>query len=273
MFTALLLSSALAVHGIKRKSLSPSGAIAGFMVGCIIFVNPNLSFTLILLAFYLFGSRLTKVKQTEKAALEKEYKMGGQRDWMQVLCNAGLGCIASLGYMQNSSTCIADKAQLTYFCFYLGHFAACAGDTFASEIGILSTEMPYLIITGKHVPRGTNGGVSLLGTLASLAGGLVIGTCAAVTLWYQCGVSLLFCGKLLLLSTAMGAFGSLIDSLLCATLQATFYDPECHQIEHRKRKETILVSGQLNWLTNNQVNGIASLVTALVSACIGNTLF
>ncbi|TBU41905.1 integral membrane protein DUF92-domain-containing protein, partial [Dichomitus squalens] len=48
------------------------------------------------------------------------------------------------------------------------HFACCLGDTLASELGILSRSRPILISTLKPVPPETNGGLSVVGTLASV---------------------------------------------------------------------------------------------------------
>jgi uncharacterized membrane protein len=46
-----------------------------------------------------------------------------------------------------------------------------SGDTWSSELGsVLSKGDPYLILSCKKVPRGTNGGVSLVGILASFLG-------------------------------------------------------------------------------------------------------
>lgn len=49
-------------------------------------------------------------------------------------------------------------------------------------MGILNKDLPILVTTLKKVPAGTNGGVSGLGLAASLAGGIVVGLSAAITL-------------------------------------------------------------------------------------------
>ena len=94
------------------------------------------------------------------------------------------------------------------------HFACCLGDTLASELGILSKSPPILITTFKPVPPGTNGGMSVLGTAASLTGGFVMGLTLATTLAIENAV----CRQnwvaellpLLLWGTAAGGLGSLV---------------------------------------------------------------
>lgn len=64
---------------------------------------------------------------------------------------------------------------------FLGSVSAALADTLSSEIGILSKEEPRLITNlTKSVPRGTNGAVSLLGTLASVGGAAITATLAVV---------------------------------------------------------------------------------------------
>lgn len=62
------------------------------------------------------------------------------------------------------------------------HYGCCLGDTLASELGILSYGSPRLITSFKPVPPGTNGGISVGGTLASLLGGVLVGVLMGVTL-------------------------------------------------------------------------------------------
>ena len=64
----------------------------------------------------------------------------------------------------------------------LGGLGCCAGDTWASELGtvissIFDSEAGPILITKpwKNVPKGTNGGVSVVGLIASFVGGLVVG--------------------------------------------------------------------------------------------------
>lgn len=94
------------------------------------------------------------------------------------------------------------------------HFACCLGDTLASELGILSRSPPRLITTFKPVPPGTNGGMSVTGTLASLTGGVIMGAAISATLlvesaacrqqWYDVVLPLL----------GWGAFGGVFGSLV-----------------------------------------------------------
>jgi uncharacterized membrane protein len=168
-------------------------------------------------------------------------------------------------------------------------------------VGILSKGAPRLITTFRRVPPGTNGGVSLLGTLSSLAAGACIGgSFAAVAaakhqvleaaaaaglgggfgrsiqlrdhLWLQLrlpsGARLPQEATVLLLCVCAGALGSLLDSLLGATLQYSGFS-EARKVVARPGPRVKRVSG-LDLLSNNSVNAIAATSTAAVAgaACM-----
>jgi uncharacterized membrane protein len=83
----LLIATLLAAHGLRKGSLSSSGAIAAFLVGYFHLACPLKFFGVSLIAFYLLGSRATKVKLKEKAKVEDGVevdKPGGDRDAIQV---------------------------------------------------------------------------------------------------------------------------------------------------------------------------------------------
>ncbi|KAJ3793420.1 integral membrane protein DUF92-domain-containing protein [Lentinula aff. detonsa] len=141
----------------------------------------------------------------------------------------------------------------------LGHFGCCLGDTLASELGILSRSKPVLITTLKPVPPGTNGGMSIGGTLASIFGGIIMGFTMSVclvlenskcrALWMSILPSMLFWGAM------AGGTGSLLDSFLGATIQQTKFSESKKLILQDESTPTgpIKVISGINVLTNNQV--------------------
>ncbi|KAG2131718.1 integral membrane protein DUF92-domain-containing protein [Suillus bovinus] len=313
----LIISTLLSVHGLRSRSLSFSGAATAFVVGFSILATPVRAIGVTLIVFYLIGSRATKYGKKRKAQLEDDYQDAGYRSGAQVLCNSftallasGIWCLAfapdmlpwSLlfnSYIRSGSpllesvpygdgrwcpldATVSSGLSRALMFLALGHFACCLGDTLASELGILSSHPPILITTLKTVPPGTNGGISLGGTLASLFGGLSMGVTMLISIivenahcrsnWMVILPSLVFWGGV------AGAGGSMLDSFLGATLQRTRYSVEKriiltgHKAEpERGRKDTVKVISGLNLLTNNQVNLLSSIVTALVVARFAST--
>jgi uncharacterized membrane protein len=133
-------------------------------------------------------------------------------------------------------------------------------DTWATELGVLSKNLPRLITNGKAVERGTSGAVSLPGSLAALGGAALIGLTA--------GLFSLKAEPLRLAGAAIlgGLAGSFFDSLLGATVQAIYYCPACQKETERHPRhlcgtETSLRRGW-RWLNNDVVNFACSLVGA-----------
>jgi hypothetical protein len=89
LYLPLAIASLLSLHGLRRRSLSPSGALAAFAVGFLTFAPPLRAFGTALIVFYLTGSRATRVGKALKRNYEEGYEDAGYRDWTQVLCNSG----------------------------------------------------------------------------------------------------------------------------------------------------------------------------------------
>lgn len=89
---------------------------------------------------------------------------------------------------------------------YVGAVAAIAADKFASEIGVLGNE-PISLLTLKPAKKGESGCVSVLGTLMSFDGSLLIGIAARLLMPLQVTPT-----KMILIAL-IGFAGSLADSI------------------------------------------------------------
>uniref|UniRef100_A0A8B9Q4U4 Transmembrane protein 19 n=1 Tax=Apteryx owenii TaxID=8824 RepID=A0A8B9Q4U4_APTOW len=224
---SVLVPLVIATQGFKKKSLDHSGALGGLVVGFVLTVA-NYSFFTALFVFFVTSSKLTKWKKDMKKQIDSEYKEGGQRNWVQVFCNGGVPTELAILYMiENGPGEIpidfSKQYTASWMCLsLLGALACSAGDTWASEIGsVMSKSKPRLITTWERVPVGTNGGITLVGLLSSLLGGMVVGAAYFIT-------QLLFVSDLdisapqwpiIVFGAAAGLLGSIVDSYLGATMQ------------------------------------------------------
>lgn len=146
-------------------------------------------------------------------------------------------------------------------------FACCNGDTWASELGILSKSDPTLITTFKKVPRGTNGGVSSWGLFVSFTGGIFIGG-------FHYLATIIFVDSdslqdspaqfpLIFLGGIAGLLGSVIDSYLGAIFQFSGQSKEGFIVEN-PNEAVRKISGRFKLLNNHSVNLVSCLITALV---------
>lgn len=247
----------------RAGSLSHSGAVAAAVTGGLIFGVGGLPWAVLLLTFFISSSALSHAFSKRKRGLAEKFAKGSRRDWGQVLANGGLGALLALAHG------VLPGAELPWLAF-VGAMAAVNADTWATELGVLSRSQPRLITTLRPVAVGESGAVSGLGLAASLAGALLIGLAAALFSPPEQFISLLAAAAL------GGLAGSLIDSLLGATLQAIYWCPICEKEterhpEHTCGTETTLQRGWA-WLENDRVNFACSLVGALAAALIGLAL-
>jgi uncharacterized membrane protein len=152
----------------------------------------------------------------------------------------------------------------------IAHYGAVAADTFGSELGILAKSTPVLVTAPwKKVPRGTNGGITIEGLSYGLFASFLI-TCIAYVGYYLMPPYRLMDTQVAVLVCVMGAFGSVLDSLLGATMQATVTDRGSGKVVEGPggQRVKVLDGGsriQLgrDVLTNNGVNLAMAALTSL----------
>ncbi|WVZ67489.1 LOW QUALITY PROTEIN: hypothetical protein U9M48_016558, partial [Paspalum notatum var. saurae] len=137
------LAAAIAARAVRRRSLDASGGAAGFLVTTVhIACARSLAAGLLLFT----ASRLTRVGQERKRLIEDGFKEGGQRNWIQVVANSTVSTILVVLFALETGgqdRCFDSKGGI------IGHYCCCNGDTWSSEIGVLSDEQPLLITTLK----------------------------------------------------------------------------------------------------------------------------
>jgi uncharacterized protein (TIGR00297 family) len=276
-------------YALRRKKFTPDGVLAGIAVSLIHMIHPWPAFYWLLNVFVVLGVLITKIGHDAKAHLTLSSTGGGggegARTSAQVLANSGTACILILVHvwLLNSTpftSSILPASPGPHFPALqrilpfgiVAQYAAVAADTFGSELGILSKGQPFLItVPWKRVPKGTNGGVTVDGLLWGVLGSFLLTAVAGLSLWALPPHFVLDLPTVALL-TGSGLFGSVIDSLLGAVVQATITDKKTGKVVEAPggQRVKIIQGGSraqmgLDLLTNNGVNFAMAASTSLLA--------
>jgi uncharacterized protein (TIGR00297 family) len=195
---------AAAIWSYASGKLTLAGAIAGALIGFIIYKGAGLVGFVMLTLFFTFGSAATQWQRDKKALINLQDPHKGRRTAWQVLANSGVAALLSLwAWLQPEYLSLA---QL----MIAGSFAAATADTLSSELGTVYGRRFYNIITLKKDTRGLDGVVSVEGTLIGVIGATAI----------ACIYSLAFGWNLYFAIIIFAGFtGNLVDSVLGAWLE------------------------------------------------------
>ena len=261
-----LLAILIAYLAYRAHSLNKGGAIAAAFTGTIIFGVGGWQWAILLLTFFITSSVLSRSFKKRKQGLDEKFSKGHERDAGQVFGNGGIAtAFAALHFFFPN--------ELWPWLGFAAALAAVNADTWGTELGVLNPQPPRMITDlRKVVEKGTSGGISLIGTLAALAGSALIGILAA--LLFPISNLQLPITQYGLLITLAGIAGALFDSFLGATVQAMYYCPtdkketEKHPL-HTCGTPTVHVRGW-KWLDNDWVNfacsgcGAFGVITSLL---------
>ncbi|MFM1842520.1 MAG: hypothetical protein RLZZ490_1256 [Cyanobacteriota bacterium] len=228
---ALILNTVLlAIAGIlPKKLLTFWGYLHAWVLGVIIWSGFGWQGYLVVLAYFFVGSAVTKIGQTEKEAAGIAEGRSGRRGPENVWGSALTAAVCAL------LTWVVPESLIPWLALgYVASFSTKLSDTTASEVGKAYGKRTFLITTLQPVPRGTEGAVSLEGTLAGFLAGFLLAllgwAVGMISVW---GIG--FC-------TIAAFIATNLESLIGATLQT-----------------------QWAWLTNEVVNGINTLLGAAIA--------
>jgi uncharacterized protein (TIGR00297 family) len=260
LLLGFLLSSGIGIMAYKRKSLSRSGVVGATATGTTIFGMGGWRFALTVIFFFVSSSLWSHFRAQDKAQTAADkFSKGAQRDLAQVAANGGVATLMALGYGSSRAAAVRAAFQAGY----IGALATATADTWATELGVLSPHAPRLITSGKPIPPGSSGGITLLGTTAAAAGSLGLGLFYWLlhprhrpALQFSC------------IALISGLAGSFFDSYLGATIQSMRYCPHCQKETERHQHNCGTATTPLRgvpWLNNDGVNLLSNAFGALVA--------
>lgn len=204
LYVAVSITAGFALAARLAHGVSTSGAIAGAATAFVfVLARQDLHLFWLLLVVFFITLAATRAGGLRKQQL-KVAEAGRGRSAAQVMANLGI-----------ASALLAIPSIDSAHLLALAALAELAADTTSSEIGTAFSTRTILITSWKAVPPGTDGGISLNGTVAGLLVSFLTTGCAAAL-----G---LLTGPGVLVVAAAGAGGMLADSVLGATLERRGY--------------------------------------------------
>ena len=228
LLPALIVTLGFALFARILGGVANTGSAAGFLVTSLLFVCGGPAMFVAVLLVFLLTLAATKFGRVKKQSLTIAERPGG-RDGAQVLANVGISAIFA-------ALSVLTPYRLVFLVGSLAALTEAACDTVSSETGKALALDARLVTSGRSVPAGTDGAISLPGTvLGIIAAALVAGEGVVTGL-----IDLRRAGVV----TLAGVLGMFLDSLLGATL------------EQRGR------------LTNNSVNLMSTTAAALLATIV-----
>ncbi len=235
-----------------KKLLTPAGQFHGWLLGVIIWGCLGWQGYAVVMFYFLVGSGVTRIGKAQKEAEGIAEKRSGARGPENVwgsaltatLCALGVLALSIVGETGNilEQTGKMPVPQYVISWLLLGYaasFCTKLSDTTASEIGKAYGKRTFLITTLQPVPRGTEGAVSLEGTLAGIFASIPIALLSwSVGLIDLTGI--VFCVIAAFIATN-------IESVIGATIQSKF-----------------------EWLTNEVVNFFNTLIGAIAAIVLAS---
>ena len=250
----LFVAASVAFAARAARSLTTSGATAATIIGTLA-VMAGWNWAALLVLYFVSSTILSRLGRARKAERTSAIvAKGGQRDATQVLANGGVFAGAAIAMLV--------QPHVKWIALGAGSLAAAAADTWATEVGTLYGGTPRSILTWRQVPTGTSGGVSLIGTLAAVAGAAFVAILANLLGWTPRVANVAALG---------GIVGAMVDSVIGATAQSRRWCDVCERETERATHDCGADTRPLRgipWLDNDAVNFLSNAAGGILAALL-----
>jgi uncharacterized protein (TIGR00297 family) len=226
-----LLTLLFAALGRWVRGVTNGGALAGAVCCFFLYLGGGPGAFAALITVFALAWITTRLGYQHKQRLGIAERREG-RDASQVLANLGVATVCAGIYALDHGKFAHGK--IVWLLAMSAALSEAAADTVSSEVGQALGEKARLITNWKTVPAGTNGAITLTGTLAGIASAAIVSS--------VCLLGGLVSLHWLPISVGAALLGMIMDSFLGAWLERR---------------------GLLN---NNSVNFLSTLVTAVASS-------
>lgn len=227
-------------------------------MGSIILFFGGVQWFALLLVFLFVATIATRYKLEQKRLLGLAEGQTGTRSWRNVVANGALLATLAVAYWATSLSALGFA--------YLGAISTSMSDTLATELGLLNPYAPRLITNlQQKVSTGSSGGISFYGEVASFMGAGVVSITALLLGFGGSRSSMVFFSCLI-----GGILGSTFDSLLGATVQATYMCQVCNKKVEKPlhcEQKAVLDTG-LRFMDNDAVNFLSAICGASVTVVL-----
>lgn len=225
------------VLGIKilLRGLTWEGVVSSWFLGTLSYAAYGAGGYAIVCLYFIIGSLVTKLRLAEKQKEGIAEARSGRRGLGSVLGSgaAGMICAAASLWLGGDGSALDPTLRAAF----VASFSSKLADTVSSEIGKAYGRTTYLVSTLERVPRGTEGAISLEGSLAGILAAAVMA-----------GVGVVF-GQVDVVGAVCVAIGAVFANVLESWTGA-------------------VLQGREGWefLTNDVVNVLQISVAAVVTA-------
>ena len=171
MLLAIAVNGGVAWAGHAARTVSIAGAIAGAIIGIVIFAALGWPGWGLLMVTFVAASVASRMGLKRKTLLGIAEDRGGRRGAGNAIANTGVATIAAALVV---STAHPERAAWAF----AAALAAGGSDTIASEIGKAWGRTTWLVTSWRRVPPGTSGAMSMEGTAAGIVGALMLASIA-----------------------------------------------------------------------------------------------